>query len=89
MTKTIRINRAYKPSYRLVIFFLVVLGIAFLGIWIRIMNYTALRHRTDRDAVISVAVIKAGPTPAIEEIILPGNVQAWHEAAIFAPSNQS
>lgn len=84
MTKTIRIDRPYKPSYRLVIFFLVVLVIALIGIGIRIINNTALRYQTDRDAVISVAVIKAGPTPTIEEIILPGNVEAWHEAAIFS-----
>jgi RND family efflux transporter MFP subunit len=48
------------------------------------VNGIVLRRHTNQAAVMRVAVVKAEPTPAVEEIVLPGNVQAWHEATVYA-----
>jgi RND family efflux transporter MFP subunit len=44
----------------------------------------ALRHAAKENAVPLVAVIKAPRGPAVQELVLPGNVEAWHEAPIYA-----
>ena len=43
-----------------------------------------LRERTVEDAVPTVAVVSAKPAAPSETIILPGNIQAWFEAPIYA-----
>lgn len=87
MIKNPKINSFYKSHRQLVMACLIVLGIALLGIGIRVIKNIILRNQTNRDAVTAVAVIKATPTPTVEEIILPGNVSAWHEATIYARTN--
>ena len=44
----------------------------------------ALRETTLERAVPTVAVISAVPLPSNETITLPGNIQAWYEAPIYA-----
>lgn len=44
----------------------------------------ALRDMTLEDAVPTVAIISPKPTDPKESITLPGNVQAWFEAPIYA-----
>jgi multidrug efflux pump subunit AcrA (membrane-fusion protein) len=68
-----------------VIITLIVVGlIAAWGIGSRVMASFGLRHDTEDQAIPHVAVINAARGPSSEEIVLPGNVQAWHEAPIFA-----
>ena len=43
-----------------------------------------LRENTLEDAVPTVAVINPKPVPPSETITLPGNVQAWFQAPIYA-----
>ncbi|WP_454063135.1 efflux RND transporter periplasmic adaptor subunit [Candidatus Nitrospira salsa] len=43
-----------------------------------------LREQTLEDSISTVAVIKAKPVPPTETITLPGNVQAWFQAPIYA-----
>ena len=43
-----------------------------------------LRENTLEDAVPTVAVINPKPVPPTETITLPGNVQAWFQAPIYA-----
>ena len=43
-----------------------------------------LREQTHENAVPTVAVIYAKPVPPTETITLPGNVQAWFQAPIYA-----
>ena len=75
-----------KKSRRGFLTFVVILAllVAAGGIFFRIRDASALKHRTHDDAIANVSVIKAPKAPATDEITLPGNVQAWHEAPIYA-----
>lgn len=53
----------------------------------RIYSAIALRAQTQADDVTLVNVITATPRKGVEVIILPGNVQAWHSATIYARTN--
>lgn len=46
-----------------------------------------LRKQTHEQAIPIVATLIAKPGALFEEIVLPGNVQAWHEATIYARRN--
>jgi len=59
-------------------------SIALLGLFLHLVARIHLAYITKRDAVLNVAVVLAQRTPATEEIVLPGSVQAWHEATIYA-----
>jgi RND family efflux transporter MFP subunit len=72
---------------RVYIALLVMLGIAIIGIAMRLIEYQLLRAATQQQAILSVATIKANNGPLTQEIILPGNVLAWHEATIYARTN--
>jgi len=48
------------------------------------LEAAALRENTLTRAIPAVAVIKAKPLPPNETITLPGNIQAWFEAPIYA-----
>ena len=48
------------------------------------MRLRRSREATEDNAVPTVVVMKAAQGPASEEIVLPGTVQAWHEAPIYA-----
>ncbi|SPP66066.1 efflux RND transporter periplasmic adaptor subunit [Nitrospira lenta] len=48
------------------------------------LDAVALREATLERAVPTVAVIHATPLPSNETITLPGNIQAWYEAPIYA-----
>ncbi|MDR3476460.1 MAG: efflux RND transporter periplasmic adaptor subunit [Gammaproteobacteria bacterium] len=50
----------------------------------RISAAIALRYETVRQAVPVVAAMVVTKGPAEDVIVLPGNVQAWHEAIIYA-----
>jgi RND family efflux transporter MFP subunit len=75
-----------KPFWRSTAAFLllVVLLIAGSGIGWRIYAAEELSKKTNDNATASVVVMKAPSGPSSEEIVLPGNVQAWHDASIFA-----
>lgn len=72
---------------RIFIVFFILLIITFFIICARIIEYKKLRRATDDAAVLNVAVVKLAPGPGFQEIILPGNVVAWHEATIYARTN--
>lgn len=82
-------NLTFSDTFlrRIFIVFFVLLGIAFIINCVRIYEYRKLRRTTEQEAVLNVAVIKAAPGPGIQEIILPGNIIAWHDATIFARTN--
>ncbi len=74
-----------KTTLRRVRLLLIILFvIALLGIFYRIVEYIILKHATNQQAVLNVAVVKAAREPSSREIILPGSVWAWHEATIYA-----
>jgi RND family efflux transporter MFP subunit len=81
-------NRISEKTRRIVVdILLVALIVAGLGIAMRIVNNIKLRHTTEQQAILKVAVVAANAVGKTEEIVLPGNVQAWHEATIYARVN--
>lgn len=68
-----------------IILFVVIL--AGWGIFSRYKASVDLERLTEMHAVSSVATIAAKTGAADEDVVLPANVQAWHEAPIFARTN--
>jgi RND family efflux transporter MFP subunit len=62
----------------------VAVAIVIWGIWSRVAERDALAKDTDAATIATVAVIHAASGPASENLVLPGNVQAYYEAPIFA-----
>lgn len=73
------------PGNRVTLF-VVLLGMCYFGYRIYEGNLDAalLREMTLEDAVPTVAVTHPKPAPATETITLPGTIQAWFEAPIYA-----
>jgi RND family efflux transporter MFP subunit len=57
------------------------------GIWSRVSERDALAKEAIAGAVQTVATIHAAPSPGSESLVLPGNVQAFYEAPIYARTN--
>src|ERR1700733_9745808 len=72
---------------RLFYVLLILLIVAILGITYRLVEFIILRRDTKQHAITSVTAIVAKAEASQEEIILPGNVLAWHEATIYARTN--
>lgn len=65
----------------------VIVGLAAWGIATRIEASNSLRQTTAASAIPTVSVMQAAAGPSQEELVLPGNVQAWHEAPVYARTN--
>lgn len=76
-----------KTRQRIYIALLIALIIALIGIGYRMYAGNKLHQVTEQQAILNVTTIKATHGPKTEEIVLPGNVQAWHEATIYARTN--
>jgi RND family efflux transporter MFP subunit len=63
-----------------VVFVLVAVG----GIIARAADENHLKKKTNEDAITTVGVITAQRGAVTEEVTLPGTVQAWHEAVVYA-----
>lgn len=61
-----------------------VMGIAGSEIWSRVRAEDVLAHLTEEESVPTVSVMRAAAGPAVEEIELPGTVQAEYETPIYA-----
>lgn len=53
----------------------------------RIIEGFSLKQQTIESSIPTVAVLTVKAGEAIEDIILPGNIQAWHDAVIYARTN--
>ena len=73
-------RRRGKASFGLLLVALVIIGL-------RIQAASALRDHTEDNAILTVSIIKAEASHAQEDVVLPGTVQAWHEAPIYARTN--
>jgi len=60
---------------------------AIWGIASRLEAASRLKEETRNQAIPTVAVMQVPGGPSDQEIILPGSVQAWHEAPIYARTN--
>jgi RND family efflux transporter MFP subunit len=87
MNQTKKLTFSKQFCSRLRIFFIILILLAFIGIALHIFHYFSLKYSTENDSVLPVAIIHAKNSDAHEEIILPGNVKAWHDATIFARTN--
>jgi RND family efflux transporter MFP subunit len=67
---------------------LIILLIIFLiGAAIRYFSRIKLSHDTEALARLHVTITFAKPNIGYDEVMLPGNLLAWHEATIFARTN--
>jgi RND family efflux transporter MFP subunit len=62
----------------------IAIGLGVGGVALRMHAGTTLKARTEADAVPTVSLIDPGPGVSHEELVLPGNVQAWFDAPIYA-----
>jgi len=76
-----------KMKGRLILVFIILFLIALLGILYRIWEFIKIKNLTEKQAITAVAVLTAKSDTQNQEIILPGNVVAWHETTVFARSN--
>ncbi len=44
----------------------------------------ALRHESEENSMVKVSIVAPKAMVAEEDLVLPGNVRAWHEAVIYA-----
>ncbi|CAM2859340.1 membrane-fusion protein involved in transport [Legionella steigerwaltii] len=87
MHKTIRSYVQNHRHKRRLIAIAVFLFILLVMILMRVYAAISLRNQTLADAVPIVRVMEAQQKKGVDKIILPGNVQAWHESPIFARTN--
>ncbi len=71
----------------LIVLLIVFAIVAIAGIIPRIHARTALRKRTDSMAVPTVAVVLPKSGAPMQEIVLPGTIQAYRDAPIYARTN--
>jgi RND family efflux transporter MFP subunit len=57
------------------------------GINSRVQAATELKRETDQSAIATVAVVHPKPSGETEEILLPGNIQAFTDTPIYARTN--
>src|SRR5262249_54351798 len=62
----------------------VALALALGGVALRIHAGSALKAKTEAEAIPTVGVIDPAPGDAREQFVLPGNVQAYFDAPIYA-----
>jgi RND family efflux transporter MFP subunit len=69
----------------------ILLGVALLlavwGILSRLSTRYALERQAAEAAIPTVAITRAKAGPATDKLVLPGNVQAYYEAPIYARTN--
>lgn len=68
-------------------FILIVVVLAAIGIGMRMKHSHSLKETTEAQSIPTVATLTTKESAANEEIVLPGNVQPWHEAQIYARTN--
>jgi RND family efflux transporter MFP subunit len=76
-----------KLRNKLLFFICFLLALFLILAYTRTNAIKNLTVETNTQAIPIVASYIVKPGPATEEIILPGNVQAWHEATIYARTN--
>lgn len=72
------------PKNKLWIAAAIALAIALVGIGMRMIDNKHLREATENAAIVNVLTIQAAGGPVYEEVILPGNIEAWHQATLYA-----
>ena len=63
---------------------LVAAAVAANGIWQRDSSDRKLAEWTDAQAIPTVAVVRPEPETKVQPLVLPGDIDAWYEAPIYA-----
>jgi RND family efflux transporter MFP subunit len=80
-------GRAWRVALLLILAVVIVAAIVFFGINARIQTAAAVKETTRELSVPDVAVIHPKPGAMKNEIVLPGNVQAFTDSPIYARSS--
>jgi RND family efflux transporter MFP subunit len=81
------IRHATSHRTRLLLGVVIALGLAAWGIASRVSERATLATDTAQLAIPTVSTIKPTPSSAAEALVLPGSIQAYNEAMIFARTN--
>ena len=76
-----------KIGLKLALFLIVCVVLSAYGIVVRAKQAKDLSRETVADAIPVVSAIQPKPGNGTDDIILPGQVEAWHEAPIYARVN--
>src|SRR6202167_3432693 len=79
--------RTLKVVLLLVLAVLIVAGVVFWGINARIQTAAAVKETTQELAIPNVSVIHPKPGAMNNEVVLPGNIQAFTDSPIYARSS--
>ena len=79
--------RTLRVVVLLVLAVLIVAGVVFWGITARIQTAAAVKETTQELAVPTVSVIHPKPGAMKDDVVLPGNVQAFTDSPIYARSS--
>ncbi|MGA2211861.1 MAG: efflux RND transporter periplasmic adaptor subunit [Bryobacteraceae bacterium] len=79
--------RKLKFALLLALAVLIVAGIVFRGIHARIQTAAAVKEATQELAIPAVSVIHPKPGAMKNEVVLPGNIQAFTDSPIYARSS--
>lgn len=88
--KPVKTERTFTGKWLVSLLVLIVVAVAFAihaGIAKRVTAETKLREQTHEAAVQSVVVQNPKLTTGSEELVLPGNIQAFTDAPIYARTN--
>lgn len=80
-------SRTWRVALFLLLAVVIVAGVVFWGINARIQTAAAVKETTQELAIPDVAVIHPKPGDVKDELILPGNVQAFTDSPIYARSS--
>lgn len=84
MFKSIQLRLQNSAHGRIIIAAILAFAIVLILMFMRVWAAIILRHETNAQSIIMVHTISAERAPLLEDIVLPGNVLAWHEAPIYA-----
>jgi len=65
----------------------IALTLATVGVAARLINRSELRERAENAATQTVALVSVKLAPPTQDLVLPGTVQAWADAPIYARTN--
>ncbi|CAL7960189.1 Efflux transporter periplasmic adaptor subunit [Gammaproteobacteria bacterium] len=73
---------------RKIIIILIIVLLALLMVSVsRLRSMLTLRHEAKNNTTVLMSVITPKKSDSEEDLVLPGNVEAWHQAVIYARTN--
>lgn len=80
----VKAGRGHRARLLLLMLVVVAGGLAAYGIWSRGNTVSALKKTAEDAALPRVQVVSPKPGPAQRTLTLPGTIEAWYEALIYA-----